>query len=159
MITTSQVNYPVLIAGKHGFFGFCEHPQKLIEKTDHLRWIADADWLKLVDRDFNLYRMSNLTVVRGAGRFGGYFFKGPFLGRKVVYRADLQPLQKLRIDEVAEIILGFMRTAQGFRKRDEIMFRAKLAEASNDLNNLDDVKTFYESLKWGDQAEDNDEDE
>ena len=159
MITTTQVSYPILIAGKHGKFGFRNAASKLVERTESLRRLNDVDWFQLVDREFNLYRMQNLKAVAGAGRWGGYFFEGPFLSRKVVYQADLQPLKKLRLDEVIEIILGYMRAAQGFRKRDEIMFRAKLAEASSELNHLDDVKTFYESLKWGDQAEDNDEDQ
>lgn len=159
MITTAHVSYPVLIIGKHGIFGFHESPEKLIEKSAHLRWIADVDWLKLVDRDFNFYRMKKLEPVRGAGRFGGYFFEGPFLSRRVIYRAELQPLKKLSLDEVADLLLGFMREAQGFRKKDEPLLRQKFAEASGSLKTLGDVRQLFENLPWGDSSPDEDDEE
>lgn len=154
MSTTTEVSYPILVAGRHGKFGFRKTASELVERTESLRRLNNVDWFQLIDRDFNLYRMKNLKAVAGARRWGGYFFEGPFLSRKVIYQADLQPLKKLRLDEVAELLLGFMRSAQGFHKRDEVMFREKLAESSGNLKNLDEVKAFYEGLKWGDQADD-----
>jgi hypothetical protein len=151
MITTSDVNYPILLVGKHGKFGFRNNASDLVERTESLRHLNEVDWLQLLDREFNLYRMENLKPLRGAGRLGGYFFEGPFLSRKVVYQADLHLLKKLSVDEVAEIILKFMRSSQSFQKKDETMFRTTLAKVpSSELSTLEDMKRIYESLDWGD---------
>ena len=101
--------------------------------------------------------MKKLEPVRGAGRFGGYFFEGPFLSRRVIYRAELQPLKKLSLDEVADLLLGFMREAQGFRRKDEPLLRQEFVEDAPNLKTLDGVRQLFENLPWGDGSLDEDD--
>jgi len=158
IITTSQIVYPILLAGKFGKFGFRKSASELIERPESLRRLNGVDWLKLIDRDFNLYRMRNLKAICGAGRWFGYFFEGPFLSRRVIYQADLDFVKTLALEEVGDLILQFMRSTQGFRTGDEKLFRAKLAGSEN-MRSLEDVSQFFENLKWGDYAEDNEKSE
>jgi hypothetical protein len=97
--------------------------------------------------------MTNLRALRGYGRWGGYFLEGPFLSRRIIYEADLLPLKTLELEEIAELLLDFMRSAQGFRERDEKHFRKKFAEMSPNMRSIEDVRVFFENLKWGDSSE------
>lgn len=153
MITTESLSYPILMFSKRLFIlEFKESPHALIWEKASLRRLDDLKGVSVIDNELKEYHVLTTRVVRGHGFLSGYFLRGPFLERRVVFSSELAFVLQRNIRSVAELIIQYMQTAQGFNKRDVGRFWAAFETfAPSSDSTIAALYAFYSDFKWGDE--------
>jgi len=154
MMTTDNITFPILLWGRGNYFKYWKTPVELVLNRTTLKMVEKDPRFFVVDNTLGRFKITNTSVVRGYGPLAGYFFQGPFLNRRVVFRAELSLDKQLDFRSVAKLIARFMSDTQGVRKDDIARFWAVFEEfAPTAPPTLSALWDFYDSFQWGDMLE------
>lgn len=161
MISTDELPFPILLhSRKFWIFELIENSGALVRENGSLKRLGGLKGVSVIDDTLQEYQIISADMVRGHGFLSGYYLRGPFLHRNVVFRAALAPKDKRDLRSVADLIVAFMQKSEGLR-RDDIerfwtVFEPFVSTAPPTLSAL---WAFYSSFKWGDELEPDDSEE
>jgi hypothetical protein len=155
MISSDDLAFPILLhSRKFWIFDLFETKSALIWEKGSLKRLDGLKGVSVIDDALQEFRILSTEVVRGHGFLSGYYLRGPFVHRNVVFRTKLAPVGKCDLRAVAELIAAFMKEAEGLRMDDLRRFWTAFEGFVPTANpTLSTLWSLYTSFKWGDEIE------
>ena len=114
-VSSDDIEFPVLIyLKKISFISYVSDRSRLVDDVDFLKMMNGSDGWYIIDNNFVRHRVLGFEVVCGSGGLFGYFFVGPFLSRRVVYRAALEMDSRLNREDIEKLFIKFYRSSQDY---------------------------------------------